>query len=1153
MSERQWTRPQNQAIHTRGGDLLVSAAAGSGKTAVLTERVLTLITDRIDPVDIDRLLIVTFSNAAAEEMRQRIAQRLYEKMEAEPENTALHRQSLLLGNAEICTIHAFCYRLIRENFQSLGLPGDMKLGREGENELLQAAVLEALLDEEYEKGEPDFMRLIELFSGSRNDSRVVPAVLQLYDFLRNHPFYRSWAEQYIRADAETPLEMTVWCDMLRLSAIETLQHAMRLVEECETLLAGSGDELLQDILGTLLRDDHTMLLRLAQSVSEDDWDTQTARILQASFPDFPRKKWTDIETKEQIRLMRREAVVMVRALKTDIYLMDAAQYRADQTALAPLMDRLRGLLMEFDTRYTAAKLERRRLDYSDLEHYTLALLVQPDGEPTPLAAELGSRYAEIMLDEYQDTSFLQEQVFRSLTAGGARRFMVGDVKQSIYSFREACPENFLEKRGSYFPVEDKIFPAKIALNANFRTRREITGFINRLFRQIMTAAAAGMDYLPEDELVAALPYDYSVPRPVTAMVITGDSTTRADDYRRAEAAEVAKEIVRLLREGFTVEENGARRPVRPGDICILMRNAKKREQIYIDALLERGIGARSAKNENLLEVREVKTVLSYLAVLANPMLDMELAEVLTSPMYGFTSDDLAALRQAGRHERLYRNLLTKAPESAKCGDFLRDYALLRGRMQELPTADLIREMCEVTGFADKCRVLPEGETAVANLRLLQSHAADHEAEGRGESDFAEYLRRMTERGLSLPSAAAAGGDAVSVITIHRSKGLEFPVVFLVGCGERFNRGKESNDIAMDREMGFACKLRDNYTMRQHKTLPLAAIQLKNKKLSLQEEMRVLYVALTRAREKLYLVASGSKAAEGLEKAGDPEAEHYGWNAGAAASIWDWLRGAVRCEEGLELRLLTPWELSDGETAAETAEAGAEISAPSEETLNRLTEAVGYEYPYPADTVTPRRVAVSELAERATREHYLLRRRPKCLTRQEATAAERGNAAHRAMQFADLAALRDDPERELARLVEEGYLYREDGELVEVATLRKLITSPLGERMLRADRIYREMRFLQEFTPEELAAVDGALTVPAATLVMGAVDAVLAEGDHAVLLDYKTDHVKAPEELLERYALQLKLYAAMVRRQLGLPVTEAVLYSFHLGEAVRVEL
>ena len=237
MSERKWTRPQSQAIRTRGGDLLVSAAAGSGKTAVLTERVLNLITDREAPVDIDRLLIVTFSNAAAEEMRQRIAQRLYEKMEQEPENRALRRQSLLLGNAEICTIHAFCYRLIRENFQELGLPGDMKLGREGENELIQSAVLEVLLDEEYEKGDPDFMRLMELFSGSRSDYGVTQALLQLYDFLRNHPFYRSWAQEHIKADAETPLEETAWCDMLRLSASETLQHAVNLIGECRTLLA----------------------------------------------------------------------------------------------------------------------------------------------------------------------------------------------------------------------------------------------------------------------------------------------------------------------------------------------------------------------------------------------------------------------------------------------------------------------------------------------------------------------------------------------------------------------------------------------------------------------------------------------------------------------------------------------------------------------------------------------------------------------------------------------------------------------------------------------------------------------------------------------------------------------------------------------------
>ena len=410
---------------------------------------------------------------------------------------------------------------------------------------------------------------------------------------------------------------------------------------------------------------------------------------------------------------------------------------------------------------------------------------------------------------------------------------------------------------------------------------------------------------------------------------------------------------------------------------------------------------------------------------------------------------------------------------------------------------------------------------------------------------------VNEDGLTSRQGVYAGGDAVTVTTIHRSKGLEYPVVFLAGCNERFRKAEESSDIAMDRELGFACKLRDNYTMLQHKTLPLAAMQLQNRKTRLQEEMRILYVGLTRAREKLYLMATGSKITEGLEELGMIAAESGEYRAAAAVSSWDWLRGTVMQEQGLELRIIRPEELPPPES--EELEQAQEAIPVEGEALQRLEEKLRFSYPYPADTVTPRRMAVSELAERAAREHYLLKRRPKCLTRQEATAAERGNAAHRAMQFADLTALKKDPKAEIERLVAEGYLYREDGGLIDTGVLEKLMNSPLGERMRKADRVEREMRFLQEFTPEELAAIDPALRVPGTTLIMGAVDAVLVEGDHAVLLDYKTDRVAAPQELTGRYALQLKLYAAMVRRQFGLPVTEAVLYSFCLGQAVKVEL
>ena len=340
MSAREWTPAQKQAITTRGGDLLISAAAGSGKTAVLTERVLTLITDPERPVDIDRLLIVTFSNAAAEEMRQRNAARLYERMEQEPENAVLRRQSLLLGNAEICTIHAFCYRLIRENFQALGLPGDMALGRGGEDELLQAAVLEQLLDEEYEKAEPAFMRLIELFSGSRNDRRVMASLLLLYRFLRNHPFYRDWAAEYITADTETPLDETIWSGLLRQRAAEALQYADDLLRDCMDLLGQSNDEMLWEVVTPVIMQDREMLARLMTAVTQEEWDIAMTRMLEASFPQFPRKKWTDAETKDTVLRLRRRAAEAVTELKTKVFLMGETQYREDQQKLAPLMERL---------------------------------------------------------------------------------------------------------------------------------------------------------------------------------------------------------------------------------------------------------------------------------------------------------------------------------------------------------------------------------------------------------------------------------------------------------------------------------------------------------------------------------------------------------------------------------------------------------------------------------------------------------------------------------------------------------------------------------------------------------------------------------------------------------------------------------------------
>lgn len=1154
MSKREWTAAQRQAIEARGGDLLVSAAAGSGKTAVLTERVISLITDPEQPVDIDRLLIVTFSNAAAAEMRERIAARLQELMEQEPESSMLRRQSLLLGNADICTIHAFCLRLIRENFQLLGLPADLRLAGEGEMVLLCRNVVTELLEEEYEKGDPVFLRLVELLSGSRNDSKVTETLLTLHGFLRNHPFYEDWAKETLAQEKNSPLDDTPWSRILRNYAAEMLEYAERLLREC-TSDTEPYEELKQKA-GPLLAEDCAMVASLRKALAESPWDLCVDQIALAEFPRFPTVKDPQCtDAKDRILRRRRRSAAVISDMKTKVFLMKEASFYQDRQELEPLMQKLVDLVLQFDKKLSEEKRLCAKLDFNDLEHYALTLLFDREkNAPTVLADSLSARYAGILMDEYQDTNEIQEKIFSAIAAGGVPRFMVGDVKQSIYRFRQACPEIFLQKKESFAPYDNKHFPSKISLSANFRTRREITEWVNELFFGIMNPVVGEMNYQPEDALESRLDFDYTVPRPVSVMALTSPQGWSREDTTAGEARRIAREIGELLKSGFTVEENGTRRPARAGDICILLRSAKGRAEEYRKALEDLRIPARIGQKDGLLSAREIACVVSYLRVLSNPMQDLELAKVLCSPMYGCTGDDIAEARVLNRRGSLFLTIgCGELAENPRFAAFREDFGVLRSRMQSIPAAQLIREICERTYFEEKCRVLPDGERCIANLRLLREYAAEYEKGSGADSNFGEYLSRLEENKCDLPAAVAGAGDTVSIMTVHRAKGLEFPVVFLAGCTEQFQRVTQGAgaDIALNRELGFACKLRDNRTMQQHKTLPLAAIHIENQRAALSEEMRILYVALTRAREKLYIVASGAKV---MEKCGSGLLKNDGkmpvYLVRDAKCWWDWIAptlDASRTEYELICDVLEAEEPKIEEKPA-TAKTAAKDSELAETMWRNLT----FCYPHEEDTATPRRISVSDLAKRESHEEYLLSRRPKCLTQSSLTAAEQGTAAHKVMQFADYRALAQDPQAEMQRLVREGYLFREEGEHLQPDMVLKLLDSPLGKRLLSADCILREIRFLQEFTPEELSAIDPSLQIHSKTLLMGAVDCVVIEGDRVTVVDYKTDRVKAAEELVRRYAAQIRLYRAIVERQLGLPVTETLIYSFPLASVIPVE-
>ena len=1095
-----WTESQQKAITARGGDLLVSAAAGSGKTAVLTERIVSLVTDPDRPLDIDRLLVVTFSNAAAAEMKRRIAKRLHELLRENPGDKNLKRQILLLDHASVSTIHSFCFRLIRENAPALGLPGDLRLGDDQEMNLLRQRVAAELLDDEYEKGDPLFYQLTELLSGSKTDYKVQDSILALYDFIRNHPHYEKWAEDFLKRSLFTDFDSTPWCRILKDYAGEALDCCIGNLSHAAALTAGY-DELTEKIL-PLLEGDLVMLEDLRTALRNESWDVCAEKSKALSFPRFkPVKSEEEKPMKEAIHALRDEAKKTAEKLPVKVFAMSGADAAADAAAQQPLIEKLFALVLDFDRRFSEAKLLKGKLDYSDLEHYALRLLGGSEA-PTELAGTLSEQYAEILMDEYQDTNALQEEIFASIAAGGTPRFMVGDVKQSIYRFRAACPEIFLKKKETFAKYDGVHFPAVISLSDNFRTRREITGFVNELFTDLMNPTIGEMKYREEDALKPGFPYDYSTAVPVSVLKVPSLDLGRADSTE-LEAAAVADKISELLQEGFSVTENNEKRPAEPRDFCILLRYAKQKAGVFLKALQERGLSGRIEQKEGFLTAGEIVPVLSMLKILRNPMLDPEFAKATVSRLSGFTADDLAELRAADR-KSMFRALEsgsfgTREPFAA----FLTDYRELRAMLQNAPYAEVLRELYRRTDYLKKMSVLPDGSRMTANLLLLTEYAADFERDRAPGEDFTEYLSRLLEYDYDLPAAALPGENAVSIMTVHKSKGLEFPVVFLSDLASDFHGEDHRTDIVFNRELGFACKLRDSNAMRQHETLPLLAIRAENERAELSEEMRVLYVAMTRAREKLFLTASGRTLPLNEERAERRRGGFTVWEMRKAGSFYDWLMPSflnlLDKKDGTAEILFSKPSETEEKTADQSAQQ--EEAAPDDAILQKLRLNTAYRYPYQKETVTPRRISVSDLAERETGREFLMLRCPKAVEAKDLSPTELGTAIHKVMQFADLSFLAKDAAAEVSRLVNEGYLYKEEEKQIDISAISRFLTTELGRRVLQSGRVYREMRFMQEFTPEELAAVDPSLRIDSTTVLMGAADCVFTEDGHAVLIDY----------------------------------------------------
>jgi ATP-dependent helicase/nuclease subunit A len=924
-----WTDEQWDAIRLHGQNLLVAAAAGSGKTAVLVERIIRKVMNEEQPVDVDKLLVATFTKAAASEMRERIREALEKALLSNPSSLHLRRQLAFVHRASITTLHSFCMEVIRRYFQLIDLDPGFRIADETEAELMRQDLLIDLLEERYgESGEDsEFYRLVDWFSGDKSDDALYRLIQELYDFSRSHPWPSLWLDEMVKRfslielvsgeaadDAATLWQESLLSDVrMELRAVRgELEEALRLAG-----LPGGPAPYIENLTEDLTLTDYLL------EVSAHRWAVVYHAFQAASFGKLKACRGDDVdkELQERVKALRDRAKKKLGDIREELFSREPGEYLSELHGMAPMMKLLAQLVQEFADRYQNEKRSKRLLDFNDLEHYCLRILLDPSGEPgevKPSAAALDyqQQFVEVLVDEYQDTNMVQETILRLISRPGpGNRFMVGDVKQSIYRFRLAEPGLFLEKYKRYGSessesnLADQEAGKRIDLARNFRSRREVVDAVNFIFRQIMHESAAEIDYDRSAELVCGASYpewssqthDLSTELMLIdrggassgAAAEDGGSEPEAGsgggeedsapealeegEQEQGETAQLEARAIAAQIRGLLGLDGGAPFPVydkriggtRPAsfrDVVILLRATQAWSPIFIEELQLAGIPAYADLNTGYFSATEVGTVLSLLQVIDNPYQDIPLAAVLRSPMFGFTAEELARVRLAAKNAPFYEALCAflsmSSPDEEslreKVRAFLETLNRWRDESRQGSLAALIWQLYRETGYFDLVGGMPGGVQRQANLRALYDRARQYEATSfRGLFRFLRFIERMRDSGGDLGAARALGEkeDVVRIMSIHKSKGLEFPVVFVAGLGKMFNRQDLNGAFLLHKQLGFGPKFVDSEQRISYPTLASLAIKRRMRMELLAEEMRVLYVALTRPKEKLYLVGT----------------------------------------------------------------------------------------------------------------------------------------------------------------------------------------------------------------------------------------------------------------------------------------------------------
>ncbi len=1293
-----WTTEQQQVIDLRNRNILVSAAAGSGKTAVLVERIVKIITDKNHPVDIDHLLIVTFTNAAAAEMRERIGNAIEKALDEQPGDEHLLRQLTLIHNAQITTIDSFCLYVVRNHFHEIDLEPNFRIGDEGELKLLREDVLGRVLEQNYEEPSEAFSDFVEGYASGRTDAALNEMILQLYEFSRSYPWPEKWLDSFVgayRIETREELDRAEWLAPLTENIRFVLKDCEQLLKQA---LAVTQQDDGPDMYEKAVRSDLekyeglsklTSFCELSGALSDIKYDRLASS---RGFEGDPDKL-------ELVKSLREQAKDVVKKLCKQYFFCSPEMMIEQLERTEPMLEEVVRLTKQFADEFAAAKRRKNLVDFHDVEHFALQILVDEETEKAKKTAEeFRDTFEEIMIDEYQDSNEVQETLLRSISREERREnniFMVGDVKQSIYRFRLARPELFMKKYDSYSLEESTT--QRIDLHKNFRSREEVLTCTNDIFYKIMARSLGNVEYDAEAALYPGASYpampvqenpagekaaeDEKVSgkqiNGFTPEILLADSNdelledTDFSDKKTLEAKMVAEKIRHLMKtQPVTDKATGELRMAHYSDIVILLRSLSGWADSLVEVLNGNGIPAHTVSSTGYFSTVEVQTVLSMLRLLDNPRQDIPMAAVLRSPMAGLTDEELAVLRledgsvpfheavlelAEGLYEEDGQKEISNPEADQKQGKnadekpenhiestahrkllkFYKKYRQLRQLVPDTPIHELIEIILCEAGYGHYVAAMPAGNRRTANLNMLLEKAAAYEKTSyKGLFHFVRYIDELQKYDVDFGEADMVGEneDVVRIMSIHKSKGLEFPIVIVSGMGKNFNKQDTRSKMVLHPELGIGLDYMDGKLRIKSPTIAKKAIAKQIDLENLGEELRVLYVALTRAKEKLILTGTLKDAPEKLEffrqqaalyaHSSDTTAIPY-LTRESAAGYLDWILPAVisygdkypvRIVEAAELVLdEVENQLEQNENLTERI---VEIEAADTQLVWQLKQRFSQRYPYQTDILRKNKYSVSELKHRAMRERFEAEQEetvpafleepvtptiPLFIQRQEKITPDqnvsgqgvqvnrgalRGTAVHRVMECYDFTSEKSVQEQ-MDAMEKEEKITADMRTLVKERIVADFVSSETGKRMALAQRmgaLYREKPFVMGFTEEELerygfgagaqmieneaqtenaqqeimsenVSQENHMHEEDLTLIQGIIDVFWIEDDGITVLDYKTDRVDTAQELIDRYATQLKLYADALERVFAtrkLKVKEILIYSFRLEKLISIE-